>query len=190
MAGRMDTMPDHPAMPPTVRELFVAFFGVGISGFGGVMPFARRMLVEQRRWLSAEEFTDALALCQVVPGPNIVNMAVALGARWQGAAGSIAAVMGVLAAPVVVVVVLGLFFDRAISHPVVARAFHGLSAVAAGMIVAMAIHIARPLVRRRDVRGLAMALVAFVAMAVLRLPLLPSLLVLIPIAIWLQRKPA
>src|ERR1700710_1348495 len=98
-----DTAPSASVAPsPGVGALFVGFLGIGVIGFGGVMPWARRMVVEQRRWLGAGEFTDLLALCQFLPGPNIVNMAVAIGARYRGAAGSVAAVAGLLAAPMVI----------------------------------------------------------------------------------------
>jgi len=95
---------------PDVAELFIRFTQVGVSGFGGVMPWARRMLVEERRWLSAEEFNEALSLCQVLPGPNIVNMAVCVGTRFRGALGAFAAFMGLMCAPFAIVLVLGALF--------------------------------------------------------------------------------
>jgi len=75
------------ADPPTIGALFAGFFSIGICGFGGVLPWARRMIVEQRRWLTAAEFTDLLALCQFLPGPNIINLSVALGSRFRGPRG-------------------------------------------------------------------------------------------------------
>ena len=89
--------------PPEVRELFVGFLTIGLLGLGGVLPWARRMMVEQRRWLTGPEFTDLLALCQFLPGPNIVNMSVALGNRYRGVRGAVAAISGLLLAPVVIV---------------------------------------------------------------------------------------
>ena len=75
--------------PPTTAALFLGFLSIGIIGFGGVLPWARRMMVEQRRWLTPAEFTDLLGLCQFLPGPNIVNLAVALGSRFRGLPGAI-----------------------------------------------------------------------------------------------------
>ena len=131
---------------PGVGALFGGFFSIGICGFGGTLPWARRMVVEQRGWLAASEFTDLLALCQFLPGPNIVNFAVCLGAR-----------------------------------------FRGLAAAASGLVLATALQIAAPL--RGRALGLAVAGVALLAIAVLRLPLLPTMLVLAPLSVALHRTP-
>src|SRR3954447_18511126 len=78
---------------PTVAELFTGFFLVGVCGFGGVLPWARRMIVEQRQWLTPAEFTEMLGLCQFLPGGNIMNVAVALGGRFRGVAGAAASIV-------------------------------------------------------------------------------------------------
>ena len=150
-------------------------------GFGGVLPWARRMVVEQRGWLTAAEFTDLLALCQFLPGPNIVNFSVALGSRFQGVRGALSALVGLLAAPCAIVIALGMVYARYGGLPPVRRAFVGLAAAAAGLIVANAVKIAWPL--RTRLRPVLVALTAFAALAVLRLPLLPTLLVLAPLSI-------
>src|SRR5260370_38542884 len=80
-------------------DLFVGFLKVGMSGFGGVMPFARRMLVEERRWLSEREFTEVLSLSQFLPGPNIINVSIIVGSRFAGPAGSLAASLGLMLMP-------------------------------------------------------------------------------------------
>ena len=154
---------------PTVAELFLRFTQVGASGFGGVMPWARRMLVEERRWLSAEEFSEALSLCQVLPGPNIVNMAVCVGTRFRGARGAIAAFLGLLSAPFAIILVLGALFTNYGDLPAISAAFRGVSAAAAGLIVAMGLKMAAS--RRLRSPLAAFALAAFVAVALLRLPL-------------------
>jgi chromate transporter len=175
------------AMPtPGLGALFAGFLGIGIIGFGGVLPWARRMVVEQRRWLSPSEFTDLLALCQFLPGPNIVNMAVALGARYRGAAGSLAAVGGLLAAPMAIVVALGGVYGRYGQVPMVAHALGGLAASASGLVVAMAVRIAAPV--RRHWAGVVVAVVAFIAIALIRTPLLPTMLVLAPVSVLFCRR--
>ena len=88
----------HPL--PTLPRLFLGFLSVGMYGFGGVLPWARRMIVEQKRWLTAAEFTDMLGLCQFLPGGNIMNLTIALGARFHGAPGAVTAFAGLMAAPV------------------------------------------------------------------------------------------
>ncbi len=175
-----------PAPSPGIGALFAGFFGIGVIGFGGVMPWARRMVVEQRRWLGAGEFTDLLALCQFLPGPNIVNMAVAIGARFRGPAGSVAAVTGLLAAPMAIVIALGGVYARYQQVPAVGRAFGGLAAAATGLVISMAVRIAAPQ-RGRPV-GIAMALITFTAVALLQAPLLPTMLVMAPISILLCRR--
>jgi chromate transporter len=184
-------MPDSApttAPPPSLAALFGNFFTVGILGFGGVLPLARRMIVERRRWLTPAEFTDLLALCQFLPGANICNVSVALGGRWHGPLGSVVALAGLLAAPIAVVIALGAVYLRWRAEPAVAHAFAGLAAAASGLVLATAIRIAAP-IRARPPAVLVAAL-ALVALAVLRLPLLLVLVVLIPASIALNRRAA
>ena len=178
------------AVPDTIMlglaELFAGFFWIGIVGFGGVLPWLRRMMVEQRRWVTSAEFNDTLALCQFLPGPNVVNMAVANGARFRGVVGSLACVLGLLAAPMTIVIALGGLYARYGQVPLVARGFGGLAAAASGLVVAMAVKIAAPLQHHRA--GAAIAVVAFAAIALVRLPLLPTMLVMAPASILLCRR--
>jgi chromate transporter len=169
---------------PTLGALFAGFFSIGISGFGGVLPWARRMLVEQRGWLTAPEFTDVLALCQFLPGPNVVNLSVAVGARFQGAAGALVSITGLLAAPVAIVIVLGVIYAHFGQLGFVQHGFAGLAAAASGLVLSMALRIAAPL--RRVPVGVGIAAVTFAAVAVLRLPLLLTMLVLAPASILLS----
>lgn len=166
---------------PTVGALFRGFLGVGLMGFGGVLAMARRMLVEDRRWLSPAEFTDLLALCQFLPGGNIMNLSVAVGLRFRGWRGALAAIAGLVAVPCVIVVGLGVVYDRYADNPRVANVFAGLAAAAAGMLIAASIKIAAPL--RRKPALAVMAVVCFVAVAVFRLPLLATMIVLAPLSV-------
>lgn len=171
---------------PTLRELFLGFGSAGLMGFGGVLPWARRMIVEQRGWLTPLEFNDLLALCQFLPGPNIVNLSVALGARYHGVRGSVASIVGLLAAPVVIAVGLGGLYAQYGTLPVVQNAFAGLAAAAAGLVVATAVKIAWAL--RTQPLGLAVAVLACVLIALVRLPLLPTMIALVPLSILLHRR--
>ena len=166
---------------PSVAELFVRFTQVGASGFGGVMPWARRMLVEERRWLSDEEFSEALSLCQVLPGPNIVNMAVCVGTRFRGARGAIAAFLGLLSAPFAIILVLGALFTSYGDLPAISAAFRGISAAAAGLVVAMGLKMASS--RRLRSPMALFAVAAFVGVALLRMPLGWFLLVAAPLSV-------
>jgi len=168
----------------TPFTLFAGFFSIGICGFGGVLPWARRMVVEQRGWLSGPEFTDLLALCQFLPGPNVINLSVAIGGRYCGLAGALAAFIGLMAAPMVIVVLLALVYAHYADVPAVQHLFQGLAAGASGLVVAMAVKIAAPL--RENPLGIAIAVASFAAVALLRLPLLPTLLVLAPLSVLLR----
>ena len=168
----------EPTPKPTIAAIFAGFFAVGIIGFGGVLPLARRMLVEQRRWMTGPEFTDILGLCQFLPGGNVINLAAAVGLRFRGWPGALAGLAGLMAAPMAIVIALGLFYDRFRDVPTIRHLFAGLAAAASGLIVAMAIKIALPL--RRDVPAAAIALVMFAAIAWFRLPLLPTMAAMVP----------
>ena len=132
-----ETRPD-----PTVFDLFAGFFMVGVCGFGGVLPWARRMIVEQRKWLTPAEFTEMLGLCQFLPGGNIMNVTIALGSRFRGVPGAMACFLGLMTAPVAIVIGLGAIYDQYADYPPVRRAFVALSAAAAAYLLASAWKIA------------------------------------------------
>lgn len=176
--------PDSAGAAPTTGALFRGFLSLGLMGFGGVLPLARRMLVEERRWLGAAEFADLLGLCQFLPGGNVINLSVAVGMRFRGVPGAAAALAGLLAAPSVVVVLLGAAYDRFADDPVVRQAFAGLAAAAAGLLVGLAAKLALPLWRQPVPAGL--AVLCFLVIAVFRVPLLPALLVLAPFSVLLR----
>jgi chromate transporter len=183
---------DDAARPadPTVLDLFLAFGGVAVVGFGGVMPFARRMLVDERRWMTPDRFNEAIALAQFLPGGNILNLSVIVGQRFRGAAGALAAVAGLLAGPVVIVSLLGLAYLLYGEHAFVRGALAGVAAAAAGLLLAMAGKMAEPLVRRGAAVPLALAALAFAAIAIAGLPLAPVLAVLVPVSVALAwRRP-
>jgi chromate transporter len=123
---------------PDLRALFLGFSAVGLSGFGGVLPFARRMLVEERRWMTAEEFNAQLGLCQFLPGPNVINLSVVVGKRYQGLAGAIVAPVGLLAGPFAIVLLLAMLYDAYGSLPLAQGMLRGVAAVGCGLLFAMA----------------------------------------------------
>lgn len=175
-----------PPERPTVGALFTGFLSVGIYGFGGVLPWARRMIVEQRRWMSAGEFTDLLALCQFLPGPNIINVSVALGSRYRGMAGALAAFSGLMAAPMAIIILLGLVYGRYSALPEVRHTFAGLAAAASGLVLSTALRIAAPL--RSKPLSLGLAALTFAAVALLHAPLVPAMLVAAPLGILLATR--
>lgn len=172
---------DELAPAPSVAALFGGFLTLGLTGFGGVLPLARRMIVEERRWLTAAEFIELLGLCQFLPGGNIINLSVAVGLRFHGPMGALAALVGLIAAPTAIVIVLGMVYQQFSGDTHVRHAFAGLAAAAAGLLIATAVKIALPI--RGNPAAIAMAGLCFVAIALLRLPLLPALLALAALSI-------
>ncbi|HQR04585.1 MAG: chromate transporter [Proteobacteria bacterium] len=180
---------------PTLPQLYLAFQAISLRAFGGALPWARRELVDRRRWLADGEFADLLALCQFLPGPNIGNLSILVGHRFGGAAGALAAMLGLLMVPVAIIIGLGILYDRYGELPMLARALSGIAAVAAGLIADMALRLGRPLWQRQALPGqrtrhlasTTMLLATFVAVGILRLPLLPVMAVLAPLSILLVR---
>lgn len=173
----------------TTLELFVGFLKVGLSGFGGVLPFARRMLVDKRRWLTELEFNEVLSLSQFLPGPNIVNVSVIVGRRFQGPIGALAATLGLMLLPLIIVLLLAALYGQFAQLDAVRGASNAVSAAAAGLVLSVGFKMARPL--RRTLWQVAMALIAFGAIGPARLPLLWVLVVLAPLAVgiaWWWRR--
>jgi chromate transporter len=178
----MDTLQSPPAAARVAtRALFKEFLVVGMSGFGGVLPFARRMVVERRGWMSEQEFTEVLSLAQFLPGPNIVNVSIIVGRRFQGAAGAFAATGGLLLLPLLVVLLLATVYARFADIEAVRGACTGISAAASGLVLSMGLKMARPIARTRW--QAAIGAIAFVAIGVARLPLLWVLAALVPLAV-------
>jgi chromate transporter len=176
-----------PAGTPGLWEIFTAFFGIAIVGFGGVMPWARRMLVEQRGWLTPEEFVETLSLAQFLPGGNIINMSVAVGQRFRGPAGALVAVIGLLIGPCIIITLLGTVYLRFGDVAALHHALSGITAAAAGLILALAVKMAGPLWRRGDVVQLATAVAAWAGVVVAGLPLILVLAVLAPVSVLVAR---
>lgn len=177
---------DPSPSPPTLGQLFRGFSRVGLSGFGGVLPFVRRMLVEEERWLSAAEFNTLLGLCQFLPGPNVVNLSVVVGSRFRGVSGAIVATLGLVGGPFLVVIALALAYD-AWGHLGIAQdMLRGIAAVGAGLLLATALKMARN-VHERWIY-LPFAGLILLAIVVYRWPLPPLMLGLLavtaPLAWW------
>ncbi len=151
----------------------MAFNAIALQGFGGVLAIAQRELVERKRWLGQAEFVDMLAISQVLPGPNIVNMALILGDRSFGLRGAMSALAGLLAVPLVIVLVLAALYEEFSRLPMVAGALRGMGAVAAGMVAATAVKLLGTL-RANPMRApvaIALTTLTVIAVAVLRWPL-------------------
>ena len=163
-----------PRSPKSPGEIFRVFTRLAMQGFGGVLPIAQRELVERERWLTREQFLELLAVAQVLPGPNVVNLSLMFGDRAFGWRGGLAALGGMLLAPWCVVLVLTVAYAHYAQHPVVAGALRGMGAVAAGLIFSTGLKLLPAL--RRNVLGaptaFALAALMFGCIALLRVPLL------------------
>ena len=180
--------------PPSLLALFVAFAKMSLAGFGGVLVWARRGIVDQHKWMTADEFNETFALCHFLPGPNIVNLTFVFGSRFRGIAGGIAAFMGLLGPPAVIVTVLAALYQRYGEIDALRRILAGVACAAIGLMLAVVFKMMMPLIRRRDLVGLLVLIAVFIAIGVLRLPLPTVLLVAIPVSIaitfWMRRKEA
>jgi|SRR5215471_2749090 chromate transporter len=164
-----------------LSKLFAAFLKVSIWGFGGGLVWARRVVVEQSRWMSEQEFAETLTLCQLMPGPNIAGVAVCVGAKLRGAIGTISAVAGFILVPWAVGLSLGTLVLQHAQVAVLQNILSGVSAAAAGLLIATGIRLLRPHCARPA--ALLFAGLAFAGMAFVKLPLLIVLLGLAPLSI-------
>jgi chromate transporter len=180
--------------PASCLELFLAFQRLALQGFGGVLPIAQRELVEHRSWLTRSEFLALLSLGQVLPGPNIVNMALIFGDRHFGWRGAAAALAGLMLAPLALVLLLAILVRQAGPSPLVSDALRGMGVVAAGLVLSTAVKLVTAL-RSNRMGWVACGLIVLatgVAVGALRLPLVLVLAVLGPLAwgwAWYCLKP-
>ena len=175
---------------PSLPELFRAFVIVSISGFGGALPWARRMIVEHKRWMTAEEFNETFALSQFLPGPNVVNFSVVFGSRFGGAPGAAVALAGLLGPPLVIVTVLAFLYERFGDLQMLSRILAGITAAATGLLIAVVAKMAAPLFRKRWDWAPLVAIIAFVGVAIMQWPLPLVFAALAPISIalaWVKR---
>jgi chromate transporter len=161
----------------------VAFAKMSTAGFGGVLYWARRGIVDQHRWMTADEFNETYALCHFLPGPNIVNFSMVFGSRIRGIAGGIAAFAGLLAPPTAIITILAALYARYGEIDMLRRILAGVSCAAVGLLIATVLRMMTPLIKRRDVIGLILLVAVLVAIGLARLPLQAVLLVAIPISL-------
>ena len=161
------------ARPRSLVDLFWAFNRLALQGFGGVLAVAQRELVERERWLTPAQFLEVLSLGQVLPGPNIVNMALIIGDRFFGWRGALAALAGLLVVPLLIVLALATLYREFVDVPMVAGALRGMGAVAAGLVIGTALKLVGSL--RHNPLGrpvaAAIALLTLLAIGVWRWPM-------------------
>jgi chromate transporter len=169
--------------PPGLAELFIAFATISLSGFGGVLAWSRRMMVEERKWLTSEQFNEVYALCSFLPGGNIINFSVIFGQRFRGAPGSLAAAAGLIGPPLLLIMFVGVLYAHYGDLPLFRRMLTGVASAAAGLMMATVAKMARPLFRSGSVTGPLIALATFIAIGIIHWPLPLVLAVLVPLSI-------
>jgi chromate transporter len=175
---------------PSLSELFRAFVVVSISGFGGALPWARRMIVEQKHWMTADEFNEAFALSQFLPGPNVVNFSVVFGSRFAGASGAAVALAGLMGPPLIIVMVLAILYARFGDIETLSRILAGITAAATGLLIAVVAKMAAPLFRKRWDWMPLIAIAAFIGVAIMQWPLPYIFAGLAPVSValaWMKR---
>ena len=179
--------PEGEVSPPgNLRELFLGFLAIGARSFGGVLPWAYRTMIEERRWLTQEDFAATIGLCQFLPGPNIGNASIVLGKRWFGFKGAVVAFLGLFALPFVWVMALGMLYLEWASHPVVRAVVTGVGATGAGLFMGTSIKLGRALAR--NPAALSLIAACFLAVAIARLPLYAVMPVAVVLGVFAARK--
>jgi chromate transporter len=173
--------PARAKLDVTHAALFFAFLKMGLLGFGGVAPWVRQVIVEERRWMDDREFAALLGLSQILPGANTLNTAVLVGDRFRGISGAAAAVFGLMAMPLAIAVAIVELYGAVSQNPYVGAAIAGAGAGAAGLVIGTGLKIARNL--KLSPRTILVTLVTFVAVGILRLPLIWVILCLVPLSI-------
>ena len=173
----------HPP-PPSLFALFVAFATIALCGFGGVLAWSHRVMVEERRWLTPEQFNQTYALCSMLPGGNILNFSVIFGSRFRGVLGALVAIAGLLGPPMLLIMIIGTIYAHYGEMPALRRALTGIASAAAGLMMATVAKMARPLfVNRRSIAVPLVAIATFVAIGIVQWPLPLVLAVIIPVSI-------
>lgn len=186
-----DPLPDaRPALSPL--DLFLGFAKISVSGFGMILPWARRLIVDEKKWMTPEQFNETFALAQFLPGPNVVNLSVVFGSRIGGAAGAAAALLGLIGPPALIATGLSALYAVYGDVDILRRILTGIAAAAIGLMIAVILKMAQPLLRTWLAPAPIAIAATFVAIGIARWPLVWTLVVLAPasiaLAYWWQRR--
>ncbi len=168
---------------PSLGELFIAFATISLSGFGGVLAWSRRMMVEERKWLTPEQFNETYAVCAFLPGGNILNFSVIFGSRLRGPLGGLAASVGLMGPPVLLVMFIGAIYAHYGDVPALRRMLTGVASAASGLMMATVAKMARPLFRSGAITAPLIALITFISIGLVHWPLPLVLAVIVPASI-------
>ena len=172
--------------PPSLWSIFIEFLLLGSVSFGGgIIAYERILLIEKRKWLSADEFMATLAISQTMPGLNSVNIAVLTGDRLRGFWGALAAAIGLILPGGLFVLIAGVAYSEGEDHALVNLILAGIAACATGLLAATTYKIGT--LRFRQFKSLLIIIATFVLMSIFKLSLISVLLIMAPIALFLYR---
>ena len=188
MSQASDPVPTLPR--PSLWNLFSSFVKISILGFGGTLAWARRMAVDERKWMSATEFNEVFALCQFLPGPNVANFAIVFGARVRGVPGALVSLVGLCGPALLLMMILGWLYGRYGELPALKRALGGITTAAAGLTLGTMGLMAAPLFKNRQWVAIALMAAVMLTVGILKLPLWWALGIFVPIGIFIGwRRP-
>ena len=177
---------------PSLLELFLGFAKISVTGFGLILPWARRLIVDDKKWMTAQEFNETFSLAQFLPGPNVVNMSVVFGSRMHGAAGAAVALLGLLGPPALIATGLSALYAVYGDAEVLRRILTGIAAAAIGLMIAVILKMAEPILRRPLTPAMFMMAATFLAVGIMRWPLVATVAILAPVSValafWWQRR--
>ena len=181
-----DPAPDAPLQPHvSLREIFMLFFEIGALSFGGgLTAWLYREVAEKRKLLTEADFIGGMTLAQVLPGINMTNMAVYVGQRLRGVAGTIVALLGLVTLPFFAVITFASLYSYIQAVPTIQHFFDGMAAAAVGMIFSMGVKAVR--VTRMQGAQLLIAGILVVTIGILRWPMIPVILIVVPFSVWLS----
>jgi chromate transporter len=187
----MSQSPDPVLAPrPTLWSLFSSFVIVSVFGFGGTLAWARRMAVDERKWMTPQEFNEVFALCQFLPGPNVMNLAVVFGARVRGVPGAFVSAIGLCGPSIILMIILGALYARYGDLPELQRFLGGVTCAAAGLILGTMGRMALPLFETKQWVAIALIAAVLFSVGILKLPLWWALGIFIPIGVFIGwRRP-
>ncbi len=164
--------------PQSKTELFIVFTVVALQGFGGVLAIIQQELVERRQWLTKAQFVEEWSVAQIMPGPNVANLCITLGSRYFGWAGAVAALSGLILAPLALLLTLAVLFGGVSDNTMAQGALKGMGAVSAGVIMASGLKLGTTLPQNPMGLWPAVVLVAaaFIAVGIFRIPLIWAIL--------------
>jgi chromate transporter len=174
-----------PTFRPSLLRLFIEFAKISSVGFGGVLVWTRRSVVEKHGWMTADEFNEAFAISQFLPGPNAINLAVIFGSRLSGFFGGVVVFLALLGPPAIVATIVAILYAGHADAVVLQRVLHGISCAAIGLFASVMVKMLSPLLKRREILPILLMLAVFAGVGLLRWPLAYVLLTAVPASLLL-----